>query len=692
VIADDPGQRTISKAARPRDVLAALAAVSGALTAGVGQPLLDLYGKNPTMFVAAFQPSGRVVLFALLVVLVPPGAWLAVALIARTRRELLALWRVVGLGVGYALAALVICVRLGLPDIATVAGALGAATLLTLLVTRVRAARSIATLMGFLTPLVLATFLFVSPASALVLGHDAVDVALPTAKLTSRPTIVWIVLDEANLAMLLDRSGALDASRYPNLAALAGTSTWYRNAIGMDNQTQRAVPGLLASRFGTAGTLPNAGSYPTNAFSLLDRAYRIDAFEPVTNLCVSSRCLDNPLHAPHALRSVLSDAAVAYGTLVLPEFLRSRLPPTDTAWGGFEALPENRKAVDPFAKVRHVSWRYPDVQLEVAGTFIDRIRAHEPPTLHFLHALLPHRPWFLAPDGTRVDDPEVGADGGRVPADPWRAQTSAAEYALQAGAADLVVGRLIARLKATGLWDSTLVVLSADHGINFSPGEMYRSPAKQTPEDELYSVPMIVHTPGQRSGAVVDAPTSTVDLLPTVFGVLGVAPLPTFEGVDLAHVPASTRVRQVDAFEKPAPYPLGIDAVLARRRVYDAWFPSTAQGWAPIFARGRYRDLLGTRVASTATATDARLVSVHAPSPHAVTPTSWVGIDLVVDHPIDDGAIVVARHGVVVGFLGGVHTAGPGFFEGVVDWRGDNALTFYLASGDPTSPTLARIR
>jgi len=120
-------------AARPREVLAATAAVTGALTAGIGQPLLDLYGKNPTIFVAAFQPAGRVVLFALLVVLVPPGAWLAVALLARLRRELLALWRVVGLGVGYGLAALVICVRLGLPDVVTVAGALAAATLLTVL-------------------------------------------------------------------------------------------------------------------------------------------------------------------------------------------------------------------------------------------------------------------------------------------------------------------------------------------------------------------------------------------------------------------------------------------------------------------------------------------------------------------------------------------------------------------------------
>lgn len=346
-----------SRAARGRELLTALAAVTGALTAGIGQPLLDLYGKNPTMFVAAYQPAGRVVLFALVTVLGPPAAWFAVALLARTRRRLLALWRVLGLAVGYVLAALVVCVRLGLPDVATVASALVAATLLSVLVTRVRAARSIASLMGLLAPLVLATFLFVSQSGALVRGHDAVDVSLPPAKLVSRPTIVWIVLDEANLAMLLDRTDAIDPSRYPNLAALAAASTWYRNAIGMDNQTQRAVPGLLASRYGPAGALPNASSFPTNAFSLLDRAYRIDAFEPVTNLCVSSRCLGNVLHAPHAFRSVLNDAAVAYGTLVLPDFLRSRLPATDTGWGGFEALPDNRTTVDPFAKVRHVSWR-----------------------------------------------------------------------------------------------------------------------------------------------------------------------------------------------------------------------------------------------------------------------------------------------------------------------------------------------
>ena len=77
------------------------------------------------------------------------------------------------------------------------------------------------------------------------------------------------------------------------------------------------------------------------------------------------------------------------------------------------------------------------------------------------------------------------------------------------------------RLKASGQWDRSAVVITADHGVAFTPG----APRRQTTEDnraELAWVPLFVKRPGQHEGTTRLDNVQLVDVLPTLGDLLDV--------------------------------------------------------------------------------------------------------------------------------------------------------------------------
>jgi hypothetical protein len=281
------------------------------------------------------------------------------------------------------------------------------------------------------------------------------------------------------------------------------------------------------------------------------------------------------------------------------------------------------------------------------------------------------------------------------------AQNQAARFALQMGATDRMLGRLVARLRDQGLWQDTLLVISADHGINFEPGMASRRPAQDGTLDELYRVPMLIHTPGQSAGAVTDEPVSTADILPTVLGVLGAPPLAHPVGLDLAHVVPATRPRLVWSVGKSWAFPPDTTSLAARIARYAGWYPAAPTGWARFFQRGPYATLYALPTPASGGA--AAGYRIHVRYPRSLVKTSGISVVFVMaqlDGPVGarvpDGTVVVASGGRVVGFLGGAAGAtGAGVpVEGLLDWRlagAPGGLEFYLASGPASSPTLARI-
>lgn len=105
----------------------------------------------------------------------------------------------------------------------------------------------------------------------------------------------------------------------------------------------------------------------------------------------------------------------------------------------------------------------------------------------------------------------------RPPA-PYNEQYKNRPYDGEIAFADVQVGRLIAFLRANGLYRNTLIVLTGDHG------ESLGEHGEKTHGFFIYNatlhVPVIIHLPGSSTARVVSQMVSLADLTPTVLAVL----------------------------------------------------------------------------------------------------------------------------------------------------------------------------
>ena len=129
------------------------------------------------------------------------------------------------------------------------------------------------------------------------------------------------------------------------------------------------------------------------------------------------------------------------------------------------------------------------------------------------------------------------------PPEPFASRYPSQPYLGEIAYTDQVVGRLLSWLKEKGLYERTLVVLTADHGESL--GDHGESTHAYFVYDSTTHVPLVVRTPwgirGRRSAQV-----SSVDLMPTVLDLLGLPAQPGIDGRSLAREildPAATSDR-----------------------------------------------------------------------------------------------------------------------------------------------------
>ena len=124
----------------------------------------------------------------------------------------------------------------------------------------------------------------------------------------------------------------------------------------------------------------------------------------------------------------------------------------------------------------------------------------------------------------------MSVDGDTWTTDPWVVDQGWQRHLLQAGFTDKLLGQMIAKLKAEGIWNKALVILTADHGVSFLPGQHRRS-VTPTNFSDIASIPMFVKLPHQTTGRIDDGDVDTTDIVPTIADELGV-PLPAGYHVD----------------------------------------------------------------------------------------------------------------------------------------------------------------
>jgi len=93
---------------------------------------------------------------------------------------------------------------------------------------------------------------------------------------------------------------------------------------------------------------------------------------------------------------------------------------------------------------------------------------------------------------------------------------------------DTQLARLVEVLRNLSLWDSSVLVLTADHGEEFlDHGGRFHAPSQAY--QEMLHVPLLMRVPGVKKTALSNAPFSHVHLVPTALDAVGIEPQ-EFEG------------------------------------------------------------------------------------------------------------------------------------------------------------------
>lgn len=503
----------------------------------VVQPLLEVIGGSPDFFIFHGVGGGEVLALVALFVLVPPvvlwGVGGLVGLAGRRVRRVVHLATVAVLFTG-------LMIELGkhftpIRGVLLVLLAAAVAAVAMVGYAQLDAARQLLRFAAVGPLVFVLLFTFVSPASAVVLGSDRPSNAGVPEATGPHPPIVLILFDEFAMLSLLDESGTIDASRFPNFARLAGDATWYRNATATSGWTPYAVPSMLRGRWPDRHVAPHYAVYPDNLFTLLGHYYRISASESITELCPPWYCGDRTDQSRGGLPVALAESTGLLGEIMSPvDPVRNPYddyaePTVAERLGAMAAarrerpdflFPEGLSSSQPVRFQDFLTGLAAEPGSPPAGDLPAAAAAAPGPELHFLHLLLPHTPWTYLPDGTRYPNvPGLPVDG------PWWGRLALQRYLLQLEYTDRLVGETLDLLERTGRYDESLVVLTADHGVSLTPdGAGSRELGPDHPGIvELAWVPLFIKAPGQTEGVVEDGNWQHVDLLPTIADYAGVA-------------------------------------------------------------------------------------------------------------------------------------------------------------------------
>ena len=451
-----------------------------------------------------------------------------------------------------------------------------------------------------------AHLLLLSPTAGLLMQGDP---AMHSTRVNNKPPVVLLIFDAFPLSTLLGPDRRIDAGRYPNFAALAGHSTFYRNATANHPLTNHSVPTILSGKYPRQGQLPIAADHPNSLFTLLGSSYRMRVVDPYTLLV--------PGNLPNAKRyrrsrrnryeSVASDVR-----LMLPYFARESL--SDKALG---------ELVQKFA----IFHRHQDVERIYEGIY-DRasylremladLGPEDRESLIYAHVVLPHAPWIYNETGARYRIPDE-ARGVKLKAlsssevlfywtsDQFVVRQSYQRHLLQARYCDHLLGEMIDRLKKAGVYEDALFIMTSDHGASFGTGKfprdlilpnspMVKQGVGKPNWHEIIPVPMFVKLPGQTEGRLEDRNVENIDLLPTIADVLGVELPWEVDGISLLSPAAVKPPRKIFHgfhFEKITlpPEIAPRFAPITERRAWFAEAPADDASW--IYKLKPYGDLLG---------------------------------------------------------------------------------------------------
>jgi hypothetical protein len=547
-------------------------------TIAITQPIFDLYGKNLPIFASAKISKFELAFFIGLVAVVP----FALALVLETiawilNKRLGKLVHEFFLFMFGTIFGLALVSQIGISyDAIAYLFSLAIGFFIVWGLRRLEIMRTFVMYLSGLAPLLTVIFVLQVQPVFSEISPTMKTIAAPEGK----PPVVLIVFDESPLFALLDKDGEINPDRFPGFAKLASLSSWHRNATAVSQQTIQAVPAIFTSRVPKKGDQPFLSDHPDNIFTMLESSYPINGYESVTSLCPRNLCstasaIDvERVYLPR-LKNFLSDAWIVFKHRLLPSHARKSLPSIGQGWGGFAqaASTESGEPANEKADAKFRRNAGPLNQLRMWNDAMKRMMTMPSPSASIMHFVVPHRPWSLTPNFQKYYGPRFLGDlnpkTGDLPKDYYQ------RYLYQLTAVDHLVDSLITRMQAAGLWDKSLVMITADHGISFEPGLLQRatdfSNAGQV--TDLYTIPMFVKMPFQKSGGADDCAVTNLDLLPTILEVSGIKTSLQMEGESLVDNCPQRELRAMTTTKESRMLTSTFDMVRARSDRYAQWLP-----------------------------------------------------------------------------------------------------------------------
>ncbi|HLM09957.1 MAG TPA: sulfatase-like hydrolase/transferase [Thermoleophilaceae bacterium] len=504
-------------------------------TFAVAQPLFDLLKDNAEFFAARGSSGFDIVSFSLLLVVLPPALLLGVELLvglagrpAQRGAHVVLIGSLVAL-----IAAQALKKAIDSSDLVLIVLSLAVGGGLALLWARAEPVRSFLNVLSPAPLAFLLLFLFSSDINDLAFPSEA---KARTIGGVARAPIVVILLDELPVTTLMDANGRLDDERFPGFGELARDATWFRNAYTVYDSTERAQPAIMDGNLPEKDNQPISGDHPNSIFSLFGKTHRMNVSEEATSVCSRDLCEDERLDEtyPSRLSSMAEDLGLVWLHVVSPPDIERDLTSVSENWGNFGGDDEE-ETTRPRGESRSARETLANLAGGRAVRFQEWIDAIEPgrrPALNFKHTLLPHVPWQYLPSGARYRKKAADLVPGlstQAYRDQGQLDVLLQRHTLQTGLADLELQRTWDKLKSEGLWDKSLIVVAADHGVAF-PHARQRRRLKRSTAAEIAPITLFMKAPGQTKGEVNDAWVETIDILPTIFDILDLDPRVKMDG------------------------------------------------------------------------------------------------------------------------------------------------------------------
>lgn len=337
--------------------------------------------------------------------------------------------------------------------------------------------------------------------------------AAPSWQGQKPPNVIYLVLESARADLIFQTVDGVEVT--PNLNFLARNGYYFPTAHAQASHTDYCVPSYLSSL------------YPLRQ---QDHHY-YDRNSPWPKVLIYDYLADLGYTA-----GIITSDNTAWGRQ--RNFMRSEkldvyfdsenLPTTytqvDTNRGYVstdKVVPENGAATSPDRKTLDIAFAWMTRQVAAGKPF-------------FLHSMLQdaHFPYTQGEAYPKIAHPSDTSTFQykffKCPPDKVPILKNA--YLNCAHQVDAEIGRLISFLKENGQFENTLFVICGDHGESFMENGLMAHAGPST--ETVLRVPMILFDPRQ-PGKRVEYPAEQIDLAPTLCGLLGVAPHPGFQGIDL---------------------------------------------------------------------------------------------------------------------------------------------------------------